>query len=1141
MKHVSYILALLAALATTAFAQCTITPAQPAVGAGKTVTFVAHNCGTPNPGFSVVCHGSGCQTGSINATTGSYSGPTVSAPMFSRGCQVGPRDSVFDAPINAAAGIGVSAYNSNWMGRVQTDTNNLIFHTVSPGTISEFDNTVPDTAPRQKYYFYEGGFFWNGDEFLQPYPPYIETEAGYSMDVYPPHGAGGLDNHFFVFDTSNCEYDQVYKPYLDFQTFAFSAGSVTTVSFTTDTIRTIATPIHVWVYGTTGSCGSGLDNGNTGWFATVTQQPNLNSGSGQITIPFNSLSCSLAGSKITAINEGNGQGPTNDNAQSGAIYPLNSNALNGGSNAAGTEIIGIRPEELYSNVVNAVADPNDAGLVTGWHHAVVTTTSNLMLAPLPIWPATNNAYLDHPFVPVTAITEAGSAQITLQGTCNGSCITALNVCSGKPQFSSTWNNCASPSSQQFNVVFAGCTGNFTPLNGQHLTGTYVDSEDFTVPFNTSTFGSYPGGCTIYFDWPPYGARYRIKASFNCESICSSSSLTNKCPYEKAACRSLQTYGLIVTDGTLDSDTWNTEIISSEFNPDFIHDSFGVPDNNPGMLGTLINCTGGPAGGNNFSNCLEIVDESSLNVNGPADATTNNQRVTVTYVGTSGTASTDVIQQGTTVGCQNERMAVPAGGSYQLSCWLNGNVNTALTYAISPASGAGTVSSGGLYTPPAVGTTIIPATISACSSAVSSACDYVQVFAIPVAADGIIRIWPGGKDGGYSSCNGQQANYYTDSSGKVWYGAWTDPGYVRNWQTDYEIATGINFAGLFGTWTSNCSGWNGVQDGQLYGTSTSAVNDQLLSIALPNGTYQVSGLGEAGYNTSGTGQNVFDVEGGGSAGVAAEVLASNQDGWTLAGGAYRPYTIGPFTITVTDGVLHYGERIRTYNTSQYEGISLSAISITPVNIGLSIVSTSPLPNCTVNVACGDIISGSGGAPSYSWSIIAGSLPAGLSLCPGYGGLNCALSGSATVTGTFTFTVQLCGPAPTCVSKPFQLTVVAAPLIITLPVIMPAGTTGVGYSTTFTATGGVSPYTWSITNCTGPCAGGNIPGLSLVPSTGVESGAPTRPGTYGLTVQVTDSVGTQKQKTYNPIIIHQGSSVGSTTASGATAKGGSTAAR
>jgi subtilisin family serine protease len=66
-------------------------------------------------------------------------------------------------------------------------------------------------------------------------------------------------------------------------------------------------------------------------------------------------------------------------------------------------------------------------------------------------------------------------------------------------------------------------------------------------------------------------------------------------------------------------------------------------------------------------------------------------------------------------------------------------------------------------------------------------------------------------------------------------------------------------------------------------------------------------------------------------------------------------------------------------------------------------------------------------------------------------------------------------------------------------LPDGTTGIAYSSGFTASGGVSPYTWSITS-------GSLPaGLLLSSSAGAITGTPTTTGTASFTVQATGADG------------------------------------
>src|SRR5205807_2926778 len=64
-----------------------------------------------------------------------------------------------------------------------------------------------------------------------------------------------------------------------------------------------------------------------------------------------------------------------------------------------------------------------------------------------------------------------------------------------------------------------------------------------------------------------------------------------------------------------------------------------------------------------------------------------------------------------------------------------------------------------------------------------------------------------------------------------------------------------------------------------------------------------------------------------------------------------------------------------------------------------VSTTPLPNGTQSVAYNQSLAAAGGTTPYSWSLISGALPAGLSLSSGG-----QISGTPTTTGTSNFTVQ-----------------------------------------------------------------------------------------------------------------------------------------
>lgn len=99
-----------------------------------------------------------------------------------------------------------------------------------------------------------------------------------------------------------------------------------------------------------------------------------------------------------------------------------------------------------------------------------------------------------------------------------------------------------------------------------------------------------------------------------------------------------------------------------------------------------------------------------------------------------------------------------------------------------------------------------------------------------------------------------------------------------------------------------------------------------------------------------------------------------------------------------------------------------------------------------------------------------------------------AGDATTTSTTPATSSGPAGASPPATSPLALAVVTAEL--------PAGTVGAEYAAQLVASGGTTPYTWSI-------AAGQLPaGLSFAPS-GAISGTPTAEGAFELTVQVQDA--------------------------------------
>jgi parallel beta-helix repeat protein len=200
----------------------------------------------------------------------------------------------------------------------------------------------------------------------------------------------------------------------------------------------------------------------------------------------------------------------------------------------------------------------------------------------------------------------------------------------------------------------------------------------------------------------------------------------------------------------------------------------------------------------------------------------------------------------------------------------------------------------------------------------------------------------------------------------------------------------------------------------------------------------------------------------------------------------------FTVKVTDS------SSPQKSATQALSISITA-SVTPL-----VIATGSLPAGDTGIAYSSTLAASGGTKPYSWSIISGALPAGLTLNVSSG----AISGTPTSAAQSSFTVKVTdsGSPQKSATQALSISITAS---ATPPVIatgsLPAGDTGIAYSSTLTATGGTKPYSWSIIS-------GALPtGLTLNISSGAISGKPTSAAQSSFTVKVTDSSSPQKSAT------------------------------
>src|SRR5262249_45300785 len=136
------------------------------------------------------------------------------------------------------------------------------------------------------------------------------------------------------------------------------------------------------------------------------------------------------------------------------------------------------------------------------------------------------------------------------------------------------------------------------------------------------------------------------------------------------------------------------------------------------------------------------------------------------------------------------------------------------------------------------------------------------------------------------------------------------------------------------------------------------------------------------------------------------------------------------------------------------------------------------------------SGSGGTAPYSFTIINNALPPNLMLSSAG-----VISGASTQAGSFPFTVMMTDTRGCTRTKVYTLAITGFPPITLTPPSLPASTSFTFYSQQLTASGGASPYTFTLN-------GGVLPSGLTLSSSGLLSGAPTATGMFGFTVRATD---------------------------------------
>ena len=168
-----------------------------------------------------------------------------------------------------------------------------------------------------------------------------------------------------------------------------------------------------------------------------------------------------------------------------------------------------------------------------------------------------------------------------------------------------------------------------------------------------------------------------------------------------------------------------------------------------------------------------------------------------------------------------------------------------------------------------------------------------------------------------------------------------------------------------------------------------------------------------------------------------------------------------------------------------------------------VASIPARAATSGVAYSSAFTAAGGTAPYSFALVAGSLPPGLSLAS-----SGAVSGTPTSLGVYgPFSVRL-------VDAEGRIATADATIEVSSPLSISgspqAGTVGSEYAASYAAAGGTGPYAFDVLSGVLP------PGLSL-DAAGRISGTPTQAGSYGgIVVRVTDAAGRTAQTTSSIVV-------------------------
>jgi hypothetical protein len=169
-------------------------------------------------------------------------------------------------------------------------------------------------------------------------------------------------------------------------------------------------------------------------------------------------------------------------------------------------------------------------------------------------------------------------------------------------------------------------------------------------------------------------------------------------------------------------------------------------------------------------------------------------------------------------------------------------------------------------------------------------------------------------------------------------------------------------------------------------------------------------------------------------------------------------------------------------------------VEPVVFPDLVITTESLETAVRGRTYADAINAEGGNGAYTWDIMTGGLPAGLTLmADDLGGSDAIISGIPEAEGTFAFTVRVVsGDEQTATAQLSLVVLPKVPVAIETPAVPPALAES-SYNVGLSASGGDQTYEWVV-------AEGSLPAGIGLTATGRLLGTPQTAGTSNFTIEV-----------------------------------------